>query len=325
MLRCLVPRTHLPGGAVPHLTPMHILDAKQFSPNWLTDTLFPLADTMRSIHQLGDSRVLNGKRLFYLFYQPSTRTRLSFESAMTLLGGTVSGLEPSRDERDDETLEDRIRVLNCYDYDAILLRHHEEGGAARAAGVSSAPVINAGDGSGEHPTQALLDAYTILREVGRLEDIEVAFVGDLTHERTVNSLALILSRFPKVRFRFVSPPTLRIRPELRELLEASSATFDEGTDMNSVAGSTDVVYITRAHTDRMAMAQRFDTGTGTYRVDASFLAALQAQAVVLHPLPRGPELDPALDSDPRIACFRQAANGLFVRMALLTLLVSENH
>ncbi len=106
---------------------MHILDARQFSAEWLQDTLFPVADTMRSIHQLGDSRVLSGKRLFYLFYQASTRTRLSFESAMTLLGGTVSGLEPYREERDDESLEDRIRVLSCYDYDAILLRYHEEG------------------------------------------------------------------------------------------------------------------------------------------------------------------------------------------------------
>ena len=137
---------------------MHVIDAREFAPEWLLETLFPLADTMRAVHQLGDSRVLSGTRLFYLFYQASTRTRLSFESAMTLLGGSVSGIETSREERDDEALEDRIRVLNCYDYDAILLRYHEEGGAARAAGVSNVPVINAGDGAGQHPTQALLDA-----------------------------------------------------------------------------------------------------------------------------------------------------------------------
>lgn len=301
---------------------MHILDARQFSPTWLLETLFPLVDTMRSIHALGDSRVLSGRRLFYLFYQPSTRTRLSFESAMTLLGGTVSGLEPYREEVDDETLEDRIRVLNCYDYDAILLRYHEEGGAARAAAVSGVPVINAGDGPGQHPTQALLDAYTLHRELGRLEDLNVALVGDLTHERTVNSLALILSTCPNVRLRFVSPPTLRIRPELREELTAAGVAFEESTDLATVAPEVDAIYLTRAHTPRMTMAQRFNAASETYRIDAAMLQAMRPDTVVLHPLPRGPELDPSLDADPRIACFRQAANGLFVRMALLSLLVT---
>ncbi|MFN0074272.1 MAG: aspartate carbamoyltransferase [Chloroflexota bacterium] len=304
---------------------MHILDARQFSPEWLLETLFPLADTMRSIHALGDSRVLSGKRLFYLFYQPSTRTRLSFESAMTLLGGTVSGLEPYREERDDESLEDRVRVLSCYDYDAILLRYHEEGGAARAAAVSGVPVINAGDGPGQHPTQALLDAYTIHREIGRIENIEIALVGDLTHERTVNSLALILAKFPGVRLRFVSPPTLKIRAELRDELTAANVLFDETTDLSAVTPQVDVVYLTRAHTERMVMAQRFNADAETYRIDAATLLGMRPASVVLHPLPRGPELSPSLDADPRIACFRQAANGLFVRMALLSLLVTEQH
>jgi aspartate carbamoyltransferase catalytic subunit len=304
------------------VTPRHIIDARQFSPEWLLDTLFPLADTMRSIHTVGDSRVLSGKRLFYLFYQPSTRTRLSFESAMTLLGGTVSGLEPYREERDDESLEDRIRVLSCYDYDAILLRYHEEGGAAKAAKVSAVPVINAGDGPGQHPTQALLDAYTIKQELGRLEDLDVALVGDLTHERTVNSLALTLAKFPGIRLHFVSPSTLAIRAELRDELTAAGVGFDETIDLRAVVPNADVVYITRAHTGRMAMAQRFNAAAETYRIDADTLGSMRANAVVLHPLPRGPELDSSLDSDPRIACFRQAANGLFVRMALLSLLVA---
>ena len=301
---------------------MHILDARQFSAEWLQDTLFPLADTMRSIHQLGDSRVLSGKRLFYLFYQASTRTRLSFESAMTLLGGTVSGLEPYREERDDESLEDRIRVLSCYDYDAILLRYHEEGGAARAAKVSGVPVINAGDGPGQHPTQALLDAYTIRQELGRLEDLDVALVGDLTHERTVNSLAHILAKFPNIRLHFVSPTTLAIRAELRDELTAANVEFDETADLSAVVPNVDVVYLTRAHTERMVMAQRYNAADETYRIDAAALERMRPNAVVLHPLPRGPELDSSLDSDPRIACFRQAANGLFVRMALLSLLVT---
>jgi len=303
-------------------SPRHVLDARQFSREWLLETVFPLADTMRAIHRLGDSRVLNGRRLFYLFYQPSTRTRLSFESAMTLLGGTVSGIETSRDERDDEALEDRVRVLCSYDYDILLLRYHEEGGAARAAAVSSVPVINAGDGSGQHPTQALLDAYTIMKEVGRLADLEVALVGDLTHERTVNSLALTLAMFPGVRLRFVSPETLRIRKELRDELTQANVTYDETDDLEAVTPTADVLYITRAHTERMTLAQRFGPTPRAYRVDGPLLDRLKSSAVVLHPLPRGPELDPAMDADPRIACFRQAANGLFVRMALLSLLAS---
>ena len=188
----------------------HILDAAQFSPEWLLEELFPRTDLMREIHHLGDSRLLTGRRMFGLFYQPSTRTRISFESAMTSLGGTVSGIEVLREARelDDEPLEDRIRVLASYGYDVLLIRYHEEGGAARAASVSTVPVINAGDGEGQHPTQALLDAYTIHRELGRLQDLEVALVGDLTYERSVNSLADLLGRLPGVRLRFVSPTTL---------------------------------------------------------------------------------------------------------------------
>ena len=151
----------------------------------------------------------------------------------------------------------------------------------------------------------------------------MALVGDLTHERTVNSLALILARFPNIRLRFVSPSTLRIRPELRDELTAAAVRFDESEDLALVAPTADVLYLTRAQTERMSLAQRFDPAARGYRVDSALLATMHPDAVVLHPLPRGPELDPALDIDSRIACFRQAANGLFVRMALLSLLMSE--
>ena len=301
----------------------HILDAAQFSAEWLFEELFPRADLMRQVHLLGDSRLLTGRRMFGLFYQPSTRTRISFESAMTSLGGTVSGIEVLREarEHDDEPLEDRVRVLASYGYDVLLIRFHEEGGARRAAEVSSVPVINAGDGDGQHPTQALLDAYTIHRELGRLEDIEVALVGDLTYERSVNSLADLLGRLPGVRLRFVSPSTLRLRPAIRDRLVAAGADFDELDDLEAVVGSADVVYLTRAHSDRMTMAQRFAQAPRSYAVDAGVLARMKERAIVLHPLPRGPELALGLEADPRVACFRQAENGLYVRMALLTLLM----
>lgn len=301
----------------------HILDANQFTGEWLFEELFPRTDLMREIHRLGDSRLLTGRRMFGLFYQPSTRTRISFESAMTSLGGTVSGIEVLREarERDDEPLEDRVRVLCSYGYDVLLIRYHEEGGASRAAAVSTVPVFNAGDGEGQHPTQALLDAYTIHRELGRLTDLEIALVGDLTYERAVNSLADLLARLPGIRLRFVSPSTLRLRPTIRARLEAAGADFEELDDLEAVASTADVIYLTRAHSDRMAMAQRFEATARSYAVDAGVLARMKERAIVLHPLPRGPELALGLEADPRVACFRQAENGLYVRMALLTLVL----
>lgn len=299
----------------------HILDAAQFSARWLLDELFPRADVMRQIHALGDSRLLTGRRMFGLFFEPSTRTRVSFESAMTSLGGTFSAIEVGREAQADEPLEDRVRVLSSYGYDFLLIRHSEEGAAPRAAAASSVPVINAGDGDGQHPTQALLDAYTIQRELGRLEDLEIALVGDLTYERSVNSLAELLAKLPGVRLRFVSPSTLRVRPAIRERLVAANATFDELEDLADVLPTADVVYITRAHSERMAMAQRFDPAGRRYAVDADVLARMKPEARVLHPLPRGPELPLGSEADPRVACFRQAENGVYVRMALLTLLL----
>ena len=301
----------------------HILAAAQFSREWLLEELFPRTGLMRQIHRLGDSRLLTGRRMFSLFYQPSTRTRISFESAMTSLGGTTGGIEVLREarERDDEPLEDRIRVLCSYGYDVLLMRYHEEGGASRAAAVSTVPVVNAGDGEGQHPTQALLDAYTIHRELGRLHDLEIALVGDLTYERSVNSLAELLARAPGVRLRFVSPTTLQLRPAIRDRLVAAGADFEELDNIEDVVSTADVVYLTRAHSDRMTMAQRFATEPRSYGVDQRVLARMKERAIVLHPLPRGPELAMGLESDPRVACFRQAENGLYVRMALLTLLL----
>jgi aspartate carbamoyltransferase catalytic subunit len=301
----------------------HILDAAQFSSEWLLQELFPRTDLMREIHRLGDSRLLTGRRMFSLFYQPSTRTRISFESAMTSLGGTTSGIEVLHEarERDDEPLEDRIRVLCSYGYDVLLMRYHEEGGASRAAAVSTVPVVNAGDGEGQHPTQALLDAYTIHREIGRLDDLEIALVGDLTYERSVNSLAELLARVPGVRLRFVSPTTLRLRPAIRDRLVAARADFEELDNLDDVVERADVVYLTRAHSDRMTMAQRFAAEPRSYVVDQGVLSRMRDRSIVLHPLPRGSELAIGLESDPRVACFRQAENGLYVRMALLTLLL----
>ena len=244
--------------ATPEPTLRHILDARQFTRDWLETVLFPRAAQLQSTPAARLPRPLAGKRLFYLFYEPSTRTRVSFETATTLLGGTVTGIDSSEHHPDDERLEDRIRVLNEYPYDFLLLRYHEEGGARRAADVSSVPVINAGDGPGQHPTQALLDAYTLWREFGRIDGLRIAFVGDLSYERSTNSLAYLLAQFEGLKCYLVSPRLLRMREEVREHLARSGAEVSEVGDLRSIASEVDVVYVTRAQTPRLEHARRFD-------------------------------------------------------------------
>jgi aspartate carbamoyltransferase catalytic subunit len=298
----------------------HVLDARQFSRDWLEGVLFPLAAELQRTPREELPRTLGGKRLFYLLYEPSTRTRVSFETAVTLLGGSVAGMDADEHSADAESLEDRIRVLNEYPYDFLLLRSQEEGGARRAAAVSRVPIINAGDGPGQHPTQALLDAYTLWREFGHIDGLRMALVGDLSYERTTNSLAYLLGRFEHLTMYLVAPQLLRMRDEVREYLRTNGVSLHEVLDLRTVVDDLDVIYMTRAQSARFAHARRFDPEPGLFGVDQDVLDRLTPQARILHPLPRGEELPKAFDNDPRIACFRQAGNGLYVRMALLTLL-----
>src|SRR6202158_5164471 len=193
----------------------HVLDARQFTRDWLENVLFPVA---LELQQTGVDRLehpLAGKRLFYLFYEPSTRTRVWFEMAAPLLGATGERVDSQAEQVRAERLEDRIRVLNGYPFGFLLLRYHLEGGASRAAAVSTVPVINAGDGVGQHPTQALLDVYTLWRELGRLDGLRVALVGDLSYQRSTNSLAYVLALYPGLKLYLVSPQLLRMREEVR--------------------------------------------------------------------------------------------------------------
>lgn len=298
----------------------HILDARQFSREWLETVLFPRTQRLQETPTARLPRPLKDKRLFYLFYETSTRTRVSFEAAASMLGATIAGIDSHEHTPDEERLEDRIRVLNQYPYDFILLRYHEEGGASRAAAVSDVPVINAGDGPGQHPTQALLDAYTLWREFGTLDGLRIALVGDLSYERSTNSLAYLLAQFKNLKISLVSPQLLRMREEVRQHLEASGADVQEVRDLRSVASEVDVVYVTRAQSPRLEHARRFESDAGWYTVDQQVMAQLPSTARVLHPLPRGPELPPEVDLDPRVIWLKQANNGLYVRMALLSLL-----
>ena len=301
----------------------HVLDARQFTRDWLETVLFPAAARLQQTPTARLPRPLRDKRLFYLFYETSTRTRVSFEAAASLLGATVTGIDSHEHTPEEERLEDRIRVLNQYPYDFILLRYHQEGGASRAAAVSDVPVINAGDGQGQHPTQALLDAYTLWREFGRIDGLRIALVGDLSYERSTNSLAYLLAQYRDLKIHLVSPGLLRMRDEVREHLESSGAAVEEVRDLRAIAPNLDVVYVTRARTPRLEHAQRFESDAGWYTVDQDVLSHLPQSARILHPLPRGPELPPEVDADARVIWLKQASNGLYVRMALLSLLAGH--
>ena len=267
---------------------------------------------------------LAGQVMAALFYEPSTRTRLSFEAAMLRLGGATMGTDNAREfssAAKGETLEDTIRIVSGY-ADVIVIRHNEEGAARRAAAVSSVPVINAGDGPGQHPTQALLDLYTIRDELGRVDGVSVAMVGDLANGRTVRSLTYLLSKFKEVNVWFVAPPQVAMRDDLKAHLDEHHIPWVETQDLDSVLPNVDVVYMTRIQKERFSDADTYNAVKGVYRIDKAAMSAMRKYAILMHPLPRVDEIAPEVDTDDRSAYFRQALNGLHVRMALLDRLLA---
>jgi aspartate carbamoyltransferase catalytic subunit len=296
----------------------HVVESQQFTVPLLME-LFHRTRQMERIVARGGTLDYQGRILASLFYEPSTRTRLCFEAAMLRLGGRVLSTEHARafsSEIDGEQVEDTIRIIGSY-CDLIVIRHHETGGASRAAKVSPVPVINAGDGDGgQHPTQALLDLYTIYRE-RPLDGLSIAFIGELDRGRTVRSLAYLLAKFERVKIFFVSPPELQMKPDILQYLERHGVHYELEAGIDKVVGQVDVVYQTRIRPQRAA-------GIGSslrFAIDSSVLQRMRSDAMILHPLPRTVELDKTVDEDPRARYFRQAANGLYVRMALLTMLM----
>ena len=302
----------------------HVLEAQQFDIG-LIDDIFSTAQEMEQVVQHYGSNILNRRVMATLFYEPSTRTRLSFESAMTRLGGAVITTESAQEfssAAKGETLEDTIRVVAGYS-DVIVLRHYESGASNRAAAVAGIPVINAGDGAGQHPTQALLDLFTIQREIGRLKKITIALVGDLANGRTVRSLCYLLAKYEGVKMYFVAPEIVRMKDDIKEYLQRHQVLFEEVDDLHEVARQADVVYQTRIQKERFGdRTGEYEQARGKYIVDRSVMDCMQEHAVVMHPLPRVDEIDPEVDSDPRAAYFRQAHNGLYVRMALLRMILA---
>jgi aspartate carbamoyltransferase catalytic subunit len=294
----------------------HVVEIGQFD-RASVESLFDRADALRSLAR--DARPLAGRILATIFYEPSTRTRLSFESAMLRLGGGVISTENAREFSSaikGETIEDTVRIVAGY-ADAIVIRHYEQGAARRAAAVSQAPIINAGDGPGEHPTQALLDLYTIKNELGRVDGLRIALVGDLRFGRTARSLALLCCLTTDTELVFVSPPEVPMGADVRRELDAHGIKYRDDSDLASVLPNVDVVYQTRIQKERFTTLEEFEAARGVYVLDRSSFDRLNPEAIVLHPLPRVDEISTTVDTDPRAAYFRQAHNGVYIRMALL--------
>ena len=301
----------------------HVIEAQQFD----VPTLLRLIETTQEMEKVvsgGGSSQFHGQIMATLFYEPSTRTRFSFETAMYRLGGSVISTENAAEFSSvakGETLEDTVRILNGY-ADVLVLRHYEVGSAKRAASVSRIPVINAGDGAGQHPTQALLDLYTIHKEIGSIDGLRIAMVGDLAQGRTVRSLAYLLSKFQDIRIYFVAPPLLKMKEDILEHLREKRVWYTEETDLDKVLPEVDVVYQTRIQKERFGdRPADYEQCRGVYVINSESLRLMKANAIVMHPLPRLDEIAMEVDSDPRAAYFRQAQNGLYVRMALLSMVL----
>ena len=260
-----------------------------------------------------------GKKLATLFYEPSTRTRLSFTSAMMELGGNVIGFSDARNSSvsKGETVQDTVRVINCF-ADIIAMRHWIEGAPLAATQVSRTPVINAGDGSHSHPTQTLTDLLTIKRELGRLDNLTIGFCGDLKFGRTVHSLIKAMSRYDNIRIVLIAPPELRLPSYIKsEVCDRCDMDYREVDDMESVMPELDVLYMTRVQKERFVDEEEFERVKDCFVLDARKMSMAKSDMAVLHPLPRVNEILQEVDDDPRAAYFRQVENGKFVRMALM--------
>lgn len=291
----------------------HVIRTQQFTRAGL-DKLFALADRL----EREPEAPLKGKIMASLFYEPSTRTRFSFESAMMRLGGNVLSMENaglSSSAQKGETLEDTIRVVNNY-ADAIVLRHPEEGAAERAAKVSKIPVINAGDGTGQHPTQALLDVYTIYRERGTIDGTHIAIVGNLKYYRSARSLSYLLGKFDDVKVTFVSAPELRMRDDIKAYLKRHNVAFDETDDISVAMRKADVVYQTRMQKEWMSENEYLRLKK-QYIITLPMVEGMKKDAILMHPLPRVDEIAPEVDASPHVIYFKQTFYGLLIRMALL--------
>lgn len=306
------------------MTGWDILSVDQFDRDKL-NYIFSRAREMREmVGRLHGADLLKGRVLACLFYEPSTRTSASFIAAMERLGGSVipitQGVQFSSVSK-GETLSDTIRTLEQYS-DIIVLRHPEIGSARVAAEAASIPVINAGDGPGEHPSQALLDLFTIREEMGRIDGLKIAMVGDLRFGRTVHSLTKLLLHFD-VSLRFVSPEILRMPLKIMNEVRDRGLNVRETHDVADVIENADVLYVTRVQKERFSDMAQYDEVKDNYIITPDLMKQAKEKMVVMHPLPRVGEISTEVDTDPRAAYFRQVRNGMYIRMALLAAVLGK--
>jgi aspartate carbamoyltransferase catalytic subunit len=303
----------------------HVVEAQQFDRPTLLE-LFEASRHMEEVVRKGGVTDYHRRIMATLFYEPSTRTRFSFEAAMHRLGGRVITTENAAEFSSvskGETLEDTIRIMNGY-ADIIVIRHYEVGAAQRAAAVSRVPIVNAGDGVGQHPTQALLDLYTIQKEIGSIDGLRIAMVGDLAQGRTVRSLAYLLGKFHDIQIYFVAPALLQMKDDILEYLRERNVTYEEESDLEKVLPQVHVVYQTRVQKERFGdRISDYEKCRGLYVINRESLKLMRQDAIIMHPLPRVDEIAMEVDQDPRAAYFRQAQNGLYVRMALLKMVLGS--
>jgi aspartate carbamoyltransferase catalytic subunit len=303
----------------------HVISARQFDDPEFLLGLFESANRMeRDDVFRALTGPLRGRILATLFFEPSTRTRFSFEAAMQKLGGGVLTAENARTNSSatkGESISDTVRVVSAY-ANVIAIRHYEEGAAEAASKISPVPIINAGDGSGEHPTQALADIYTIKKELGWLNGLRIALVGDLLYGRTIHSLLPMLSLYSGLTIDLISPSQLRLPLRYREYLTEKAIPFHEGEKLEGVIEQADVAYITRVQSERFASREEYDAVKDVYVIDAEMANRMKPEAIIMHALPRVNEISPDVDSNARAAYFRQAKNGLYIRMALLKYLLT---
>ena len=299
----------------------HLIDPTDLSKEELEEVIDLALDIIDDREKY--SETCKGKKLATLFYEPSTRTRLSFTAAMMELGGNVLGFSDAKNSSvsKGETCADTTRVINCF-ADIIAMRHFEEGAATVAAMNSKVPVINAGDGSHSHPTQTLTDLLTIKREIGRFDNITIGFCGDLKFGRTVHSLIKALSRYKGVKVVLIAPEQLKLPDYMKqEVCDMNGVPYVEVDTLEDVIGDLNVLYMTRVQKERFLDEDEYDRVKDYFILDADKLKNAKPEMRILHPLPRVNEISTDVDTDPRAAYFRQVENGKFVRMALISKLL----
>ncbi len=315
----------------------HIIESQQFNEEFLAE-LFETTRYMKK-NKFKVENLLKGRIGAMLFYEPSTRTRLSFESASYKLGANVISTENAKEfssAAKGETLQDTIKVISGY-ADFIVLRHYEDDSSEIAASVSKVPIINAGSGTEQHPTQALLDVYTIDENFGTLENLNIVFIGDILRGRTVNSLVYLLSKPKGNKFDFISPENSRIKEGIKVYLKEHNLKFTETEDLEGKLKKADVVYMTRIQKERFVLNGtpkdseeyrkgmiEYEKAKGMFILNNKNVSTMKKDAIIMHPLPRVDEIHPEVDSDLRAKYFEQAENGLYVRMALLKILDDHN-